>query len=241
MSTEHRVLYAAAWFLPYDEFRGRPVGSGFTVALDRWDGAAWVPTGTAAVRTPSGSITYPGLGRRLDPASAEPDLYRARFDSAEYRPLYQLADAQDPFDGTQIGKEFLAYPWGDDQPPQIPAPPELVPLLPGPAFPYPPGTRVVRGHVRWGGSGAPVDNALVQAEGETVLEHTAWRERCLTDATGAFRLALRWAGVPVQTPQPVTGPEDYRLTATQRPGHSGELTIRLPDGLDQSHVIEISA
>jgi hypothetical protein len=231
--SDRSVLYSPAWFVPYDDFRRRPMATGLAVDLDRWDGARWVSTGRPAVRTPSGAIAYPGLGRRREPAAAEPDLYRTRFAATGYRPLYP-PDDPDAFDATQVGKEFLAYPYGDTLPPQIPARPEAVSLLPDTAYPYPPGTRVVRGLVRWAGSGAPVDNALVASTGVTP-EGTGWRERTLTDAIGAFRLPLRWAGDR-------SGPqgEQFRLTAIQRPGLTGALAIRLPDDPARTYVIEIS-
>lgn len=238
---EQRILFSPAWFVPYDDFRRRPRAGGLVVELDRWDGARWVPTGIAPVRTPSGAIAYPGLGRRREPWAGEPELYRARFDGVGFRALYPADDEQ--FSADQVGKEFLAYPYDDSNPPQILAQAEPVRLLPSTSFAYPPGVRVVSGVVRLAGSGLPVDNALVEASGRTTLDGVPWRERTLSDATGAFRLPLRWDGErpPLQPPPAPPDPtESFRLTATERPGHTGQVDIRLPADLGRTHVIEIS-
>lgn len=231
---ERRVLYSPAWFVPYDDWRRRPLAAGFTVALDRWDGAAWLATTVAATRTPSGFIAYPGLGRRREPATAEPELYRARFESSGFRALYPDLTAQEPFAADRVGKEFLAYPYDDTQPPAITVQPEPVPLLPGVAYPYPPGTRLVRGAVRTA-TGAPVANALVEAAGVSADDGSPWRERTLSDVDGAYRLSLRFPGTGADG-----GRETFRLVATERPGRTGELAIRLPDDLTRTNVIEIA-
>lgn len=238
---EQSLLVSPAWFVPYDDFRRRPYAAGLAVELDRWDGSDWVPTGSRPTLTPGGVIAYPGLGRRREPSTAEPELYRARFAAPGYRVLY--ADDVESFAADQVGKEFLAYPYNDQHPPQIAAESEVVRLLPATSFQYPPGTRVVRGLVRWAGSGAPIDNALVQVAGKTRPEGIDWHERTLSDATGAFRLSLRWEGrrgVPPGDNDPIPPWEEFRLTATERPDHSGEITIRLPDDPRRTYVIDIS-
>jgi hypothetical protein len=109
-------------------------------------------------------------------------------------------------------------------------------LLPGVAFPYGPGIRTVYGVVVDAVTRAPVANALVEARGTTSRDRVAWLERTLTDPNGAFRLALRWEGEPVSGPPPV---QIFPLTATERPGRTGALDVRLPAERDRRHVIEI--
>jgi hypothetical protein len=233
---ERRFLASPAWFVPYDDFFRRPYEGPLLVELDRWDGTQWLATGVRPVFTPGGVVAYPGLGRRREPGSAEPELYRARFTAPGYQTVY--ADDLDSFIATALGKEFLAYPFDDQHPPQLSTEPELVRLVPDRTFAYPPGTRIVHGVVRWAGSAQPVEHALVQAVGQTVPEGHEWHERTLTDATGAFRLSLRWSGVP--TPEIPPRGEDFTVTAIERPGHTGTVGLRLPDDLNRTHVIEIS-
>jgi hypothetical protein len=230
-----RLLSSPAWFVPFDDFRRARFTTGLIVELDRWTGADWVPSGLRPTLTPSGVVAYPGLGRRREPWTVQPELYRARFQAPGYRPLY-TSDGE-PFDAARLGREFLAYPYDDEHPPQIRPEPEAVVFLPDRTFPYPPGTRLVTGVVRHTGSGTPVGNALVESSGETTLDRHPWRERTLTDGNGAFRLALRWSG---RTGPDGHGPESFTLTATERPGRTGQVDISLPEDPGATHVIEIS-
>jgi len=226
MPLERSVLYSPAWFVPFDEYAQRVRSAGVTAYLDRRDEQGWVAQDTAAVRTPSAAITYPGLGRSGGPG---PQRYRVRFAAAGYQPLYP-ADGQ-PFSADIAGVEFVAYPYEGSQPP---VEPRLVRLLPSVSFPYSPGLRTVYGVVLDATTRVPVANALVQARGSQ--DTVQWHERTLTDARGAFRLALRWAGEPVGGS---SAEETFRLLATERPGRTGSLAVRLPAELDRRHVIEI--
>lgn len=230
---ERSVLYSPAWFVPFDEFAGRPRAAGVTVELDRLDtdGNTWLPQETQAVRTPSAAIAFPGLGRRGGP---DPGRFRARFSAFGYAPLYP-ADGE-PFAADAVGVEFLTYPYDDTQPPEVPAEPRLVRLLPSGAFPYGPGVRTVYGVVVDGATQTPVANALVAAEGVAGGDGVPWRERTLTDARGVFRLALRWEGERTDPPDDT---EAFRLLATERPGRTGSLDILLPGDRNRRHVIEI--
>ena len=230
---ERSVLYSPAWFVPFDEFTGRPRTAGVTVELDRFDDTedTWLPQDTQPVRTPSAAIAYPGLGRRGGPDAGR---YRARFSAPGYTPLYP-ADGE-PFTVDALGVEFQAFPYDDTRPPAVPAEPRLVRLLPGAAFPYRPGIRTVYGVVVDAATQAPVPGALVTAEGTTRLDGVPWRERTLADAQGSFRLALRWEGERTEPPDET---EAFRLDATERPDRTGSLEIRLPADRDRRHVIEI--
>ena len=230
---ERSVLYSPAWFVPFDEFAGRPRAAGVTVELDRFDDTenVWLPQDTQAVRTPSAAIAYPGLGRRGGPDAGR---FRARFSAAGYTPLYPADD--EPFTADALGVEFQTFPYDDTQPPATPATPRLVRLLPGAAFPYGPGVRTVYGVVVDRATQAPVPNALVTAAGTTQGDGVAWRERTLADAGGGFRLALRWEG---QRGGPPDDTETFVLEATERPDRTGSLQIQLPGDRDRRHVIEI--
>ncbi len=228
-----RLLASSAWFVPYDDFRRRRFAAGLTVELDRWTGVAWVPSGVRPTITPSGVVAYPGLGRRREPWTGQPELYRARFRARGYRPFYPAAP--ESFDAALVGKEFLVYPYDDEHPPQILPEPETVALLPDRTFEYPPGTRVVSGVVRHAASGSPVANALVESTGQTTPDLQPWRERTLADDSGAFRLSLRWEGRIGEH-----GTEIFTVTATERPGRTGQVDISLPEDPGATHVIEIS-
>ena len=230
---ERSVLYSPAWFVPFDEFAGRPRAAGVTVELDRFDDDTdtWQPQDTLPVRTPSAAIAYPGLGRRGGPGAGR---YRARFSAPGYTTLYPADD--EPFTADALGIEFQAFPYDDTQPPEAPAEPRLVRLLPGAAFPYGPGVRTVYGVVVDGATQTPVPNALVTVEGTTRPDGVPWRERTLADAQGNFRLALRWEGGRTEPPDET---ETFRLDATERPDRTGSLEIRLPADRGRRHVIEI--
>jgi hypothetical protein len=227
---ERSTLRSPAWFVPFDDYIKRIRNVGVAIQLDRRDNDTWSPLDISAVRTPSGAFAYPGLSPRGEPGSAEPRLHRARFTAAGYQPLYP-ADGQ-PFSADIVGVEFLVRPGNDTK-----TEPRLVRLLPAVTFPYPPGVRTVHGFVRRPGTDVPVANVLVQAQGTTFVEDVPWHERTLSDATGAFRLALRWEGEKA-TKDAVD--ETFRLRATERPDRVGELVVQLPRDAGRSQVIEIS-
>jgi hypothetical protein len=227
---ERSVLYSPAWFVPFDEFARRARSTGVRVLLDRFVDTenAWMPQDIEPTRTPSAAIAYPGLGRRA-PAAFR---YRARFLAAGFQTLYPAEG--EPFASDLVGIEFIASPYDDANPPELPAQPRVVRLLPSASFPYPPGVRTVYGVVVDGETGAPVANALVAAEGTASQDAVPWRERTLTDQAGGFRLGLRWEGEPDGG-----NVEVFTLLAIERPGRTGSLDIRLPAEAGQRHVIEI--
>lgn len=230
------TLYSPVWLVPFDDYARRVRTAGVEVRLERFDdaGGGWLPLDDRAVRTPGGAIAFPGLGRRAEPWTVGPERHRVRFAAAGYQPLYP-ADGR-PFSADLAGVEFLVHPYDDTHPPSAEASPRLVRLLPGTAFPYPPGARTVRGAVRDATTGAPVANALVEARGRTSQDLAPWHERTLSDPRGAFRLALRWEG---EKAAEQAGEETFRLEATERPGRTGSLTVRLPRDAEHRHVIEI--
>ncbi|WP_221352046.1 carboxypeptidase regulatory-like domain-containing protein [Streptomyces beigongshangae] len=229
------ALYSPVWLVPYDDFARRVRSAGVEVRLERSDDeGGWVPLDDRAVRTPSGALAFPGLGRRAEPWTARPERHRVRFTAAGYRPLYP-ADGQ-PFSAGLTAVEFLVHPYDDTRPPSAEASPRLVRLLPGVAFPYPPHVRTVHGAVLDATTGTPVANALVEAEGRTGQGLTTWHERTLSETTGVFRLALRWEG---EKAAEEAVEETFRLRATERPGRAGSLTVRLPRDAEHPHVIEI--
>ncbi|MEV4319023.1 carboxypeptidase regulatory-like domain-containing protein [Actinocrispum sp. NPDC049592] len=214
---ERSSLFSPAWLIPFDEYN-QVVRGIVRVSVDRWDGAEWRPADAQVVRTPSGAFAFPGLGRRF----TAPVRHRVLLSSPGYQPLYPADDVA--FDAGVVGVEFVVHP----DPPAVGASPRLVRLLPDVTFAYPPGGRVVHGVVRDANTQAPIVNALVSAAGQ--VDQVQWRERTLSGAAGAFRLSLRWPadGGPVA------------VSATDRPGRGGSVSVRLPQDVGASQVIEIS-
>jgi hypothetical protein len=227
VALERSSLISPVWLVPFDDYARAVRTAGLQVQLERWDGEAWLPMDTLPVRTPSGALAYPRLGER----APQPRRHRVRLAAAGYQPLYPADD--EPFDAGADGIEFTVQPYSDTQPPPATRP-RLVRLLPGVSFPYPPGVRTVHGIVRDAATKAPVVNALVEAHGQTDPDLTPWRERTLSGPAGAFRLALRWQG------RQDDAQETFRLQATERPGRTGSLVVRLPQDAGARHVIEIS-
>ncbi|AQA15839.1 carboxypeptidase-like regulatory domain-containing protein [Streptomyces malaysiensis] len=231
---ERSTLYSPAWLIPYDDFARRVRAAGVSVQLDRYDDGEWLPLDDMAVRTPGAAFAYPGLGRCAELWAARPRRHRARFAADGYQPLYP-ADGR-PFSAALVGVEFLVHPYDDAHPPAVVTEPRLVRLLPSVSFRYPPGLRTVHGAVVDAATGAPIANALVEAGGHTSRDLTPWHERTLSDPAGAFRLALRWEG---EKADEHAVEETFHLQATERPGRSGSLVVRLPQDTERRHVIEI--
>ena len=232
LTGEQRTVTSPAWLIPVDDFRRVRSADGITAALDRWDGVTWEPTDVVAVLTPGGVIVYPGLNFRPWPFEPQPQLYRCRLAAPGRYPL--LHTEAGAFRSDLIGAVFVAYPHDHDHPPELPAEPLVVPMLPGPAYPFPPGTRVVRGTVQDAVTGKPIANVLVQASGHTDPENVAWTERSLSGPAAASRSPCASPGVAD------TGGEAFHLTATESPDRTGALVIHLtgePPGL---LVVEIS-
>lgn len=229
---EQRTTSSPVCLVPVDDFRRVRSAAGISAALEMWDATRWRPTEVRARRTPGDAIVYPGLNRRVWPFDPQPQLFRCRLAAAGRHALVLAEDGT--FSADAVGVDFLAYPHDDDHPPEQHAEPIAVPMLPGPAYPFPPGTRVVRGTVRDASSGRPVGNALVQAEGATDPDEVDWTERALTGPDGAFALALRFQG------RREAEGEAFHLTATESPDRTGVRDIHLTDEPLGLLVIEIS-
>lgn len=236
MPLARSTLRSPVWLVPFDDYARRVHTAGVEARLERFDeeGGRWLPLDDQAVRTPSGVIAYPGLGRRAEPWAARPERHRVLLSAAGCRPLYP-ADGE-PFSAGLAGVEFLVHPWNDAHPPAVEATPRLVRILPATAYSYPPGARTVHGLVLDATTGAPVVNALVEARGRTSQDLTPWHERTLSDTRGAFRLSLRWEG---ERASEHAVEETFRVEATERPGRTGSLAVHLPQDAERQHVIEI--
>jgi len=209
--SEHSALYSPIGLRLVDDFTGRsPVGR-VSAQLDRRvSPGVWALTDIEPLLTPSNTLTWPGLGREWEPASAPTRRYRARITADQYRPEYlQNTD----------GLEFDAPPWNDDNAPNpITGGPIDLYLFPAALYGFPTWVRVLRGFVQ-DTSGAPVINVLVTVAGV---------ERTLTDERGTFSLPLRWA-----TSGQTVDANDVRT------GRSGSHLLNLPADLQSSVTITV--
>jgi hypothetical protein len=211
LGSEHSALYSPIGLRLVDDFTGKSPLGRVRARLDRQVGiGAWAPTDIEALLTPSSTLTWPGLGREWELASAPTRRYRARITADQYRPGYlQSGD----------GLEFDAPPWNDENRPNpVTSGPVDLYLFPAPVYDFPTWVRVLHGFVQ-DASGAPVANVLV---------HQASVERALTDERGTFSLPLRWAT------------NGQAVDATDvRTGRSGSHLLSLPADLQSSVTITI--
>lgn len=209
-----RFLYSQIGVLPIDDFTGEHPKYAFNAALEYQNASgAWDPVDQTAVRTPTGVLSFPQVGRSAH-AGVSPVLkYRMKLHSRFYRAEYLMnVDAL----------EFDVRPYDDTVPPAvIPTHAKTVLLFPSPSYQYANAIRVVHGLIQDAG-GDPVANVEVM---EGVREHV------LSDERGAFSLPLRWP--------PISGPVVIDAF-DHRTGRSDSMAINLPADLSTHHVLTIT-
>ena len=112
-----------------DEFTSEaPIGE-VQATLDILDpNGSWRQTDIREVRTPSGVVAYPGLGRHSSALDAQPQQYRVRLVADLYVPHYRVQSD---------GIRFTAFPYNDTNPPATIAGTAIdTLLLPGPNYPF---------------------------------------------------------------------------------------------------------
>jgi hypothetical protein len=195
-------------------FNSAPVAI-FEVFIDRFDGTRWRVTTLKPMRTPSGIITLPGLGRRPVVLPGDPpEHYRLRVESESYIPSYRRQ---------HDGYEFLVPPYNDTNPPAIPnANIGLLSLDPSAAYPYPADVRVLRGTVTEA-NGTPIrDATAIYAVGQV---------EAMTDENGHFALGLRRAPLAGQIAIDVHH---------DRTGRVRTMNLALPAALQSNQVIVLN-
>jgi hypothetical protein len=208
------VLYSQIGIRLVDEFTGAPQQYAVSAELEYRDGNGdWQPTEREATVTPSGVLSYPGLGRRSDALVSAVVRYRVLIRSEFYRPDYlRTADAL----------EFDVHSYDNDNPPAvIPNLPTTVMLMPSPLYPLPTHVRVARG--------ITVDNGGDAIANVEVTEGA--RERVLTDERGVFALPLRW---PLLVGPVVLDAIDHRT------GRSDQINLVLPGDLSHGHTFTLT-
>jgi hypothetical protein len=209
-----RLTYSPVGFRLIDDITGRePIGAITCSVLIQDASSQWHPTDLQPVRSASGILIFPGLGRASFPATTQPRSYRAVLAAEFYRPYYAAQ---------QDGLDFKDIPYNDDQPIQNPVGiSQDVVLVPATNYPFPAYVRVLRGIVR-DASGKPVSNVEV---------HRGNNERVLSDERGAYALPLRLD--PNNTPIPIDA-VDHRTART------GQITVTLPADLAKNQVITLN-
>jgi hypothetical protein len=174
LEADRRTAYCPIALELRDEFTGGAIIGEAQVSLDLQQGTAWARSERRPVRTPGGVFVFTGLGHAVDPAALPSFRVRVRIEAAYYRPKYRTLDD---------GLEFDVPTYNDSVPPDVlPLMPEIVLMLPTPAYRFGAHVRVLRGRVL-DPLGDPVADALIEADGV---------ERVMSDAKGGFCLPLRW-------------------------------------------------
>jgi phage portal protein BeeE len=208
------LLYSQIGIRLIDDFTGTSPAYPVAASLEYHDSTgAWRPTELEPTLTPSGVLSFPGLGRRADATASVTVKYRVLIRSDFYRPDYlRTADAL----------EFDVHPYDNDNPPAvIPSLPTTVMLLPSAGYRHATHIRVVRGLTLDAG-GTPIANVEV-TEGP--------RERVLSDERGVFALPLRW---PLLVGPVVLDAIDHRT------GRSDQINLMLPGDLQQGHTFTLT-
>jgi hypothetical protein len=204
-SPDHSLLCSPIGLQVVDSFLGAMPLAAYRAAVDVAVGNAWLETPLKPVRTPSGMLTLPGLGRRRDPAgNPAQQRYRVRVDSGEYIPEYRR---------TADGFEFLVSPYDESN--ALPIASTTVGVLalnPSPNYLYPGGVRVIHGRVRETNL-SPARDAVIEFQG---------LDRAMTDERGEFAFGLRRA--------PASGPVVIDVHH-DRTGRSQSFTLQLPAAL----------
>jgi hypothetical protein len=197
-----------------DDLTGATPRGRVDVYLDARDaGGNWNITDVAAVKTPSGVVTYPGLERHASVTGLPSRHYRVRLRAEFYIPLYQR---------NSDGIEFDAFPYNDaNLPSTIVTGTQDAVLTPAPNYEIEDHIPVLRGVVV-DSANKPVPNAVVTQ---------GVKERVLTDSRGTFALPLRWVKQNVATPVDA---------ADERTGRTGTISIQLPASLSTNQKIQIS-
>ncbi|MGI9333170.1 MAG: hypothetical protein ACR2RL_08440 [Gammaproteobacteria bacterium] len=210
---ETHVTYSQLAIRPVDGFTGLPPRSEVNVRLEFEDATpAWQPTNRKPIKSLSGNLLFPGLGRSADRAAAPITHYRVFVESEFYRPLYLR---------TLDAIEFDVHPYDDDNAPAVVPPvPQVVTLTPAANYPFESFVRVVRGRTIDGVTLLPVANAEVF--------FGAGVDQVITDERGVFALPLRWP--------PLVG--SITIDAVDhRNGVASSANINLPAALTQPLMI----
>lgn len=234
MPGEGLEMYSPIGLIPTDFFTTKEPLGRIKVMLDtREGGGAWRLTDIKEVRTASGVIAYPGLGRAAVVVGQPPRRYRVRVESDFYLPLYTKTVG-----GTLEGIEFDGFAYNDALPPhnypkqasEFPAYLEAVLrklwLVPSPNYAFPNHVRVLRGEVVDLNTKQPVSGAEV-----------SWgnKETALTDKKGAFGLPLR-----VKKKEELTDKQKIDASDRQTTPRLGMKEIKIPEAVGTNLTITIS-
>jgi len=214
LPTERWLLYSPIGLRLLDDLTGTTPELRIEAKLEFEESpGVWLELKRKAVITPSGVLTYPGLGRSAAAAQQPVIRHRVLLESDFYRPRYLE---------TMGGIEFDVHPYDDQSPPAvIPSLPQDTTLLPSTSYPFPGHLRVLRGTVH-DANASPVAHVGISLGNQ---------ERVLSDERGAFALPLRW---PALTAAITVDAND------QRGNRTGQLNVQLPGDLSHGHTITVN-
>lgn len=209
---EHSVQLSQIGLRLIDDLTGEaPIGEvGCTLFVEDAPGQ-WRKTDLVPIRSDSGILAFPGLGRVRDVNGQPTRRYRAEIAAQYYRPFYPPPQTAIAFD---------IHPYDDADPPPVPSSLRDVALVPATNYPFQTHLRVLRGQVR--NAAGPV------ADAEVSRSNT---ERVLSDEQGFYALPLRFTAD--NTPVAIDAIDN---THTQ----NGQIVIMLPADLGQNKVITIA-
>lgn len=214
LASESWLLYSPIGLRLLDDLTGTAPRYPFEAKLELENSpGVWRSVKRKAVFTPSGILSYPGLGRSASVAQQPVVRHRVRLKSTFYRPSY-LA--------TLDGIEFDVHPYDDQNPPAvIPSLPQDTPLLPSTSYPFPGHIRVLRGRV--------LDaNANAVAHVQINLGN---QEHTLSDERGEFALTLRWPAINAAI---TVDADDHRGN------RNAQINLQLPGDLSHGHTITVN-
>lgn len=212
---ERRILFSPVGLELVDDFTAGPPLGKIEATLSRKDGNDWIPLDVKPIRTLSGLLVYPGLGRHPFPVNGEPKRsFRIQLQAEFYRGCMLVSHAIVP---PSRGIAFAAPAFNDGAPPPKPVRARAF-LLPAPNYPYPVETPVLRGKVVVNlATKQPVVDAVVADDN---------RQRVLSDERGEYALPMRFAapGAPI--------PIDVTKGAIAR-----SITVKFPDDFGKNKFI----
>lgn len=215
IALERRMSASPIWIQLRDTFTGAVPRAPVDIRLERRIGTRWVPLDHRFRLSSGGDLAVIDLGRTREPALV------GTFDVRVWVSAKGLVTEPEPV-------EVTITAWPPDAP-NVPAGPTPCRLFPGPAYAFPPRTPVLSGTVVDAG-GTGVKRAAVRVD-ETIGGTTV-TEEVRTDATGAFRLPVRWsAGATTVAARKARPPQ---------PPLTGSITVNVPADLSSIHQIVVS-
>jgi hypothetical protein len=214
VATEHRIAASPIWIRLRDTFTGRPPSGPLTIDLERRTGATWAPFDYRHQVSRQGDLAFVNLGRSHDPAAV--GTFQVRVTVGCPGMIAEAANGA-PALTTSVTA------WAPDAP-SPPTQPDVLRFFPGPSYAFPAGVPLLAGRVV---DGAGVPLARVRVSSMATVQGALLTEEVRTDATGFFRLPLRWS----------SGATDVRAALG---GRTAAITVSVPADLSTTQQITLT-